>query len=103
MHSTSPAGMPARIPGRKVLIFHNYIAEVMEQHRIFSNVMQSLRELKVGHVLHFPAKLCITHNGNTKVFSFPLEAKLYVNEELRQLDGTNQELILIHEIMETCI
>lgn len=77
-------GRQLEYQGCKVLIFPDYTAEVIEQRRSFSEVMRSLRELKVGHTLRFPAKLCISHNGNTKMFVSPADAKLYVEKELRQ-------------------
>ncbi len=70
--------------GHKVLIFPKYTAEVVEQRRSFSEVIRSLQELKVGYFLRFPAKLCIAHNGVSKLFTSPTEAKLYVEKELKQ-------------------
>ncbi|KAI7799603.1 hypothetical protein IRJ41_007116 [Triplophysa rosa] len=77
--------------GCRVLVFPDYTAEVIEQRQSFSEVMRSLRELKVGHALRFPARLSITHNGITKIFTSQTEAKLYVSKELRQDGGTGQD------------
>lgn len=73
-----------------MLIFPNYTAKVIER-LSFSKVMSLLRELKVGHILRFPAKLCFSNNGNTKMFVSPADAKLYVEKELRQSVEIAQE------------
>lgn len=76
--------------GRRVFIFPDYTAEVMEQRRGFRDVMQTLREMEVKYSLRFPAKLQLQHNGQLKVFTSPGEAKKFVEGHLRSNAGNEQ-------------
>ncbi|KAI7789396.1 putative tyrosine-protein kinase transmembrane receptor ROR2 [Triplophysa rosa] len=89
--SAKDGGHQLEYQGCKVLIFPDYMAEVVEQRRSFSAVMRSLRDLIVDHALRIPARLTITHNGNTKMFASPVAAKLYVDKELRQGGEAGQD------------
>ncbi|KAL0188120.1 hypothetical protein M9458_015219, partial [Cirrhinus mrigala] len=84
-------GWQLEYQGCRVLFFPDYMAEVMEQRWSFSEVLQRLRELKMRHVLRFLAKLCITYDGNTRMFTSPTDAKLFIDKELGQAAETDQE------------
>ncbi|KAK7925063.1 hypothetical protein WMY93_007373 [Mugilogobius chulae] len=68
--------------GRRIFIFPDYTAEVMEQRRSFKEIQQTLREKNIQHSLRFPARLHVHHQGQVKAFSSPAEAKNFVEKEL---------------------
>lgn len=68
--------------GKRIFIFPDYSADVMEQRRGFKEVLQALREKNVQHSLRFPARLHISHEGQVKVFTNPVEAKNFVDNDL---------------------
>ena len=71
--------------GNKVMIFPDYTADVLRQRREFNPVMAKLRDLKVEFQLFFPAKLRITHQGKSGIFSKPGEAMAFINSALGNL------------------
>ena len=66
----------------RILIFHDYTAEVTEQRQGFRAEQQLLREKEIRHSLRFPAKLHIHHQGQVKVFNDPAVAKNLIDQKL---------------------
>lgn len=69
--------------GKRVFIFPDYTADVMEKRRSFREVQQTLREKNVQHYLRFPARLHVHHQGQVKLFNNPAEAKIFIDNELK--------------------
>ena len=56
---------------RAVRFYPNLAAEIHKKHKAFDAVRQKLRNMGIRNGLRFPAKLLLTHNGNTQLSDNP--------------------------------
>lgn len=73
---------PFNFEGKRISIFQDLAADVIKDRKEFDNARQKLRDAGIRNGFLFPARLIFTHSGETKIFSSPREAELYVNQHI---------------------
>lgn len=56
---------------RAVRFYPHLVAGIHKKHKAFDAVRQKLRNMGIKNGIRFPAKLLLTHNGNTQFFDNP--------------------------------
>ena len=56
---------------RAVQFYPDLAAGIHKKHKAFDAVRQKLRNMGISNGIQFPAKLLLTHNGNTQLFDNP--------------------------------
>lgn len=74
---------PLRFNGQPIAIFPDFTTSVARARAAFTEVRKLLREQEgVRFGIRFPARLCITHNGEEKEFLDAAKAMEYVKEHI---------------------
>lgn len=73
--------------GRHVMFFPDLSVEVVKQRKQYDQVKQQLRNLNINFGLIFPAKMRISHRGNSFLFHTPTEVEEFIQKARKQTDG----------------
>lgn len=63
---------------RAVRFYPDLAAGIHKKHKAFDAVRQKLRDMGIRHGIRFPAKLLLTHNGNTRSFDNPSDVEDFI-------------------------
>lgn len=63
---------------RAVWFYPDLASGIHKKHKAFDAVRQKLRKMGIRNEIRFPAKLLLTHNGNTRAFDKPSDVEDFI-------------------------